>query len=206
MTVANGKVRRLSLLALCIGAIAVTAQEQNRPPNAKGTSDVRPLLERMAGTWNVTQRMWSGPGAGPTDLPAAVAQRRVLGGTILEEEMELAPGAKGDAFTRIAYFDYNAVNRQYEYFSIDTRAPQMMHESSCEIPRDNQMNNGPISLCGGMFVAPTWGSAKNAAFRYRLMVDQVSENQQAVRLYLTPVSSEMADEFLAFEYMYTRRP
>jgi Protein of unknown function (DUF1579) len=196
----------LSLLVLRIGAIASIAQEQNPATTVKGPPDALLLIQGMAGTWNVTQRMWSGPGASPTELPAALAHRRVLAGTIVEEEMELAPGAKGDAFTRIAYLDYNAMNRQYEYFSIDTRAPQMMRESSCEnVTQDKRKDRGLISLCGGMFVAATWGTAKNAAFRYRLVVDAVSENQQIVRLYLTPVSSEIADEFLAFEYVYTRR-
>ena len=194
----------LWLLVLCT-AIASLAQEQNRATTVKGPTDAPSLVQRMAGMWNVSQRMWSGPSSGPTELPAALAHRRLLGGTILQEEMSLAPGTKGEAFTRIAYFNYNAVNKQYEYFSIDTRAPQMMHENSCDhIAPKKMKDQGAISLCGGMFVAPTWGNAKNAAFRYRLVVDPVSENEQIVRLYLTPVSSGIADEFLAFEYVYTR--
>jgi hypothetical protein len=61
--------------------------------------------------------------------------------------MELAARAKGDAFSRMAYFDCNTVNRQYEYFSIDTRAPEMMNERSYEDePHGNTDDHGSLSL------------------------------------------------------------
>ncbi|MFC6977970.1 hypothetical protein [Microbulbifer taiwanensis] len=33
------------------------------------------------------------------------------------------PGTEGQPFNRTAFFNCNTVNQQYEYFSIDSRAP-----------------------------------------------------------------------------------
>ena len=120
--------------------------------------------------------------------------------------MEPAPQANAEGFTRVAYFLYNAVNQQYEYFSLDTRAPQMMIEKSADAsgPTATQRNTS-ISMHGGIFVAPQWGERKNAAFRYRLTVGEVTHDRQIVRLYLTPLSADPPSEFLAFEYVYTRK-
>lgn len=173
---------------------ATATRESDAPPS---------IIQNMVGEWTVTQRMWRGAGQEPTDLPPAVAHRRLLGGKILQEEMELAPGAKAEPFTRMAYFEYNAVTSQYEYFSIDSRAPQMMNERSYD---DVQRRNGgqALSLWGDMFVAPQWGDTANAAFRYRLSIGPVQKNRQIVQLYLTPVSRQDSQEFLATEYIYTR--
>jgi hypothetical protein len=38
------------------------------------------------------------------NLPKAIAQRRLMGGTVLEEVMELARISKGEPFKRVAYF------------------------------------------------------------------------------------------------------
>jgi hypothetical protein len=203
MKSANRTVGRLSLLVLYGAATTVSVGGQSPIPINRGP-DPQSQIQHMTGTWQVRQRMWPGPGTEPLELPPAIAHRRVIGNALLEEEMELAPGAHGEPFTRIAYFNYNPVGKQYEYFSIDTRAPQMMRESSCETVTQNKLDDQkPVSLCGGIFVAPKWGKAINAAFRYRLVMIQASPSQQVVRLYLTPVSGEMVDEFLAYEYVYS---
>lgn len=116
--------------------------------------------------------------------------------------MELAQKPGPEPFTRTAYFNYNAVNQQYEYFSLDSRAPQMMNEQSKA--GEGQGNDG-IALYGGRFVAPRWGEATNVAFLYRLTVGLVEKDRQVVQLYLTPQSGASAKEFLAFEYVYTRQ-
>jgi hypothetical protein len=195
----------LVLLILEFGNIGLVAQTPNRLSPAAASDTSQRLIEKMAGVWDVTQRMWGGPGAAATNLPSAVARRRLLGGAILEEQMDLAPGQKGEAFTRVAFFNRNAVTRQYEYFSIDSRAPQMMLERSYDSETRSSIGE-TINLLGSMFVAPKWGDAANAAFRYRLVVGPVLQDRQTVRLYLTPVSDDSAREFLAFEYVYTRHP
>lgn len=188
---------------VCSMAVPAVAHAQNAP----ATKDPIPsLIQRMAGTWSVEQRMWPAAAAKPVNLPPATARRRLVQGAFLEETMELAAGSKEEPFTRVAYFNYNAVNQQCEYFSLDTRAPQMMLEKSYEAPRAGKTNDRDgVILYGGSFVAPRWGDATNVAFRYRLTAGEIEKDRQAVQLYLTPQSGEKASEFLAFEYIYTRQ-
>jgi hypothetical protein len=197
------RARRIFTVAGIAAAAGLTAVTLCPPPSrAVSTGSPAALLEEMAGTWTVTQRMWPAAGAAPIELVPAIAKRRLVGDSYLQEVMQAAEPNGPQNFTRTAIFDYNAVNKQYEYFSIDTRAPQMMFERNFE---GNVASNGDIKLYGGSFVAPQWGQTKNAAFRYRLTVGKIVNNRQTVRLYLTPQFGADAKEFLAMEYVYTRQ-
>jgi hypothetical protein len=187
----------LMLVTACAVTVSAIAVAQETPP----------LLQRMAGTWDVQQRMWPGPGAAAVDLPSAVARRDLIGGKYLEEAME--PTSREAAppafFRRNAFLNYNFVTKRYEYTSLDTRAPQLMMETSS--PADpHGLSAAELKLQGGVFVAPEWGSAKNVAFRYRLSIGEIEGDKQTIRLYLIPQSALPKKEFLAFEYVYTRRP
>ena len=189
--------RRLVILA---GSLALSVVPFVASTTAVVSAQVAPLLlQHMVGTWNVQQRMWPGAGAKAVPLPPAVARRLLVGGAFLQEVMTSAPGVQ-PAFTRIAYVDANPVNQEYEYFSLDTRAPQMMNERSSSTAATARA----MTLNGGTFVAPRWGEGKNVAFRYRLVLGPIANKQQVVQLYLTPVSGANAKEFLAFEYVYTK--
>ena len=63
-----------------------------------------------------------------------------------------------------------------------------------------------LKLQGGSFLAPEWGSAKNVQLKYRLTMGAIKGNQQTVRLFLAPQTVLPKTEFLAFEYVYTKRP
>ncbi len=207
MTLIRRAGRILSFVAAC-GASCVlcpVGHAQNASQNAAGKDSAPPLIRQMVGTWNVQQRMWLKPGAEAISLPPAVARRRLVEGAFLEEVMELAQQSGQGPFTRTAYFNYNAINQQYEYFSLDSRAPQMMNEKSSPGEGQAPAGKGGIKLYGGSFVAPRWGEATNAAFMYRLTVGEVENDRQVVQLFLTPQSGESAKEFLAFEYVYTRQ-
>ena len=197
--------RTITLIVLACVAMAGSRSITARAENAQAGDDAAPpLFKQMVGTWEVQQRMWPASGAEPINLPAARAHRHLVGAMFLDEVMELAPGSKEQAFTRHAVFNYNAVNQQYEYFSIDTRGPQMMMEKTVEAG-DRGTAKSAVKLYGESFVAPEWGEARNVAFRYRLEVGAIEKDRQSVRLYLTPLSGEKPKEFLAFEYIYIRR-
>lgn len=181
----------LSLLPLAQPALASNIARPDR-------ASVPALLRQMSGTWSVKEWMWPGAGAKAIDLPAAVAHRSLVDGKFLEESMTALPGSAA-AFRRIAYFDYNPVSGQYEYFSLDTRAPQMMNERSVSPAKPGET----LALYGSVFVASQWGSATNVPFRYRLDVGPIQGNTQTVELYLTPMGLA-GREFLAFRYLYTR--
>lgn len=193
--------------ALLAGALLLcTASAQDSSPSPGKSAQAPALIGAMAGKWKVEQRMWPGPGRDAVALPPALAERFLIGDTFLQETMEAAGGEKGDAFTRVLYFLYNAVNQQYEYFSLDTRAPQMMMERSLGLGElASPPPNVAIDMPGSVFVAPQWRDDKNVAFRYRLTIGEISNNRQIVRLYFTRLSGEPSNEFLAFEYVYTRR-
>lgn len=204
MTFRNRIAGKLSLLltgALCLAAAVPVVHGQNATLGDTGNNTTA-LLREMAGTWDARQRMWTGPDATPIDMPPAVAHRQLIGDAYLEEVMEPAQASGSDSFTRTAYINYNPVSRQYEYFTLDTRAPQQMRYSSGEMRKDAV---GDVKFDGGRFVASQWGDAKNVAFKYRLVVGGVDGDRQLVRLYLTPLSGRDTREFLAFEYVYTRR-
>lgn len=192
---------RAMLCSLCALTLAASAGAATANDQAHGDSAAN-LVHSMLGTWDVKEWMWQAPGGAAVSLPSAVAQRRLVGNGFIQEVMRAAPGSQG-AFTRYAYFGYNAVNQNYEYFSLDTRAPQMMNERSFG-PGGGASGNS-IDLQGGAFVAPRWGTLTNAAFRYRLVVGPVRHDRQEVVLYLTPLSGAGQPEFQAFKYLYTRR-
>lgn len=160
---------------------------------------VTPFLQAMIGDWDVVQQMRSAPATAPIRLPAARAQRRLVDGAFLEERLTSIDA--GPAFTRVADLVFNPVSRQYEYFSLDSRLPQMMAYAS---PGANRSDAAGLHFNGGVFVAPQWGDARNVPFLYRIDVGPVVGNRQQVRLFLRAADADGV-EFPAFEYVYTRR-
>jgi len=203
MTTTGRGIRTRLLTAIILmgaGAPAPVAHGQGAPPGKPG-ADTPPLLRDMVGAWDVRQQMWFAPDTKVIDLPRAVARRRLIEGSYLEETMTLAEKSERGSFTRVAYLNLNTVSQRYEYFSLDSRAPQQMRYES---DKPGKGGSGEVRLKGGTFVAAQWGEAKNVEFKYRLTLGEVQKDQQVVRLYLTP-QSEGAKEFLAFEYVYTRQ-
>lgn len=205
----GGKALRMIFAASIACGPVAPAHAQPTASKAAVVDRAPSLIQEMVGIWDVQQRMWPGAGAKAIELPPTVAARNLIGNTVLYELMTLAPGSTQESFTRVAYFNYNSVNRQYEYFSLDTRAPQMMNERSNAAITSETRDQDAIKLQGGRFVAAQWGDAKNVPFHYRIEVGKIENDRQLVRLYLTPESkksaAQSAKEFLAFEYIYTRR-
>lgn len=169
---------------------------------APAQQDQPAMLATMAGTWDVEQRMWTAADAPATEMPPAVAERRVpAGGGYLTETMTLAQGGPAP-FTRTAHLGFNAVDGVWEYVSMDSRAPQLMAYRSQPLGTDAR---GPFHFAGGSFVAAEWGSRRNAGFAYRVDLSPVSDGKQRLILHLRPLEAGGAREFKAFEYLYTKR-
>jgi hypothetical protein len=181
-------------------ALSSVAHAQSAPPNTASKTSAPTLMQQMVGTWKVQQRMWLGFGADAIHLPPATARRSLMAGGFLQEIMEPAKKSGKESFIRTAYFNFNAVSQQYEYFSLDSRAPQMMNERSDKAEEPSKSGRAEIKLNGGSFVAPQWGEAKNVAFTYRLTISAIKNNRQAVQLYgssPTCVGSEALTEALS---------
>jgi hypothetical protein len=189
---------RALAVVLCLGAFLTGSGFAAAGPPQAAPLDRGALLREMAGTWDVQQRMWTGPGTAPVPLPAAVAHRHLVHGAFLEEDMTLAPGAEGDPFTRHAVLSRNDVPRSFEYFSIDSRLPQMM-----AYPNGADRGGDLWFTLPAPFVAPSWGSDSDVPFAARLEV-RPGADRQIVRLYLRRLSAQPTKEFVAFEYIYRR--
>lgn len=161
---------------------------------------VAKAFETMEGHWTVTQHMWGGPGEDSVGLPAADVRRRLLSDTTVQEDMEVGTDAGDAAFRRNSVLNFNPVTSRFEYFSIDSRAPQFMTSQSGVV---NHLTFTSIELDGGQFKAPAWGKFKDTAFHYRVSLSGVGTLSQILRLFLRPLPGAR-EEFLAFEYMYQR--
>ena len=187
-------------------ALLLAPCAQAADPATAANPPIPSLLQEMEGSWTVAEKMWPGGGQiEAVDLPAAVAHRRLIRQSYLEEVMESVPADAKDAFNRTSYFAFNATSHKFEYFSIDSRLPQMMNERSA-VMGSSLPSDGWVKLEGNHFVAPSWGKAQNVPFRYRLAVGAVRSDRQVVQLFLTPESGKDRKEFLAFEYIYVRAP
>ena len=190
-----------AIAALTIGAAMTTADNAHAQALAGGGPPV-PLLKQMTGRWQVKQTMWTGPDAPSVEQPPAIAVRRLAaGGGFIEEEMTLATGSE-NPFTRTSHLNFNAIDGVFEYFSIDTRAPQQMHDQSQPVTSDFE---GALQFKGGTFVAGQWGDRKDAAFAYRVELSPVKDGQQTMQLFLRPIAAGAQREFVAFRYEYQKR-
>jgi hypothetical protein len=140
------------------------------------------LMALVCIAYGQNARMWPAADAQAIELPPATARRRLVGDAFMEEVMEPAANSNQTGFTRVAYFSFNPVNQQYEYFSMDSRAPQMMGYVA---PGSNKVREGRVELAGSSFVAAEWGNRKNVPFLYRLTVHPVEGDRQRVQLFLT---------------------
>jgi len=199
---------RLRKPAWCrIGCVPMAVAVTMSVSAAHAAEPASALLHQMVGQWTVQQRMWPAPDAAAVDLPPARAQRTLVGGSYLVEQMlPRDTGAAGDAdFRRDATFNFNPVTARWEYASLDTRAPQLMTERS-EEGAAAATPEAVLNLHGGTFLAPTWGEARNVRFSYRLTIGPVADGRQTVQLFLTPQTVMPRREFKAFEYVYTAAP
>lgn len=182
---------------------ALTPSAASTAQQLGGAGSPVPFLTAMTGDWDVDQTMWTSPESKPVKLPAAIAVRRLAdGGGFLDEQMTLASPSK-EPFTRTSHINRNGIDGVFEYFSIDTRAPQQMHYQS-QIADVNF--SGELQFKGATFVAERWGDKTNAAFAYRVELSPVIGNRQTLRLYLRPLEAGTPREFVAFRYEYRRRP
>jgi Protein of unknown function (DUF1579) len=190
----------LLLQIACLVCLVSLSRHAVAQDSVSYPTSVTALMRQMTGTWQVRSRMWPGPNAKAVDLPPAVARRELIRDTYLQEVME--PGGKSGEppFTRVAYLSYNLINQQYEYFSLDSRLPQMM---SYALPGANKTREGKVELIGTTFVVPEWGAEKNVPFMYRLTIGPIESNTQVIQLFLTRQSGQ-SSEFVAFEYVYSR--
>jgi len=177
----------------------MTAEPRLAVDRLKAAGPETELLRPLSGTFTVENRLWPEPGAEPVSS-VAVARRRMVDDMYLEEVMEPPAGDGQPAFTRISYLGFNAVNRRWEYVSLDTRIPaQLMYELSV----DDTLGAGQVlvlQLPG--FTLPGWGPEVTGQWaRQRRELALENPDRQAMRQYWTLPA---VPEYLAVTYEYTR--
>jgi hypothetical protein len=115
---------RRELLSFAVGALLLprlAAAEKERSAsdrlNELGPENTR--LAALAGAWGVVESIWSNPGATPKVISGLVADRRMIG-SMLEETLRRPPDPTP---LRIDYLTFNRVEGQWQYVSMDFRAP-----------------------------------------------------------------------------------
>jgi len=116
------------VILLCLGNAADTYAETKPPQTTAAQLMSQPRAEdeqlaRLVGTWDVVATLWPAPGAQPVVTKGLVAERRMLGGTLLQEIMRPARASKVPDFWRIDYLNYDRVEGRWKYVSLDTRFP-----------------------------------------------------------------------------------
>jgi hypothetical protein len=119
--------RRL-LLGAAIGSVVtpVAALAQATPPLAAARlSELGPENQAMAqraGLWDVTETVWDRPSAAPATTTGLVAERRMIG-SVLQEFLRPVDDTAGRDIKRIDYLRFNRVEGQWDYVSMEMRAP-----------------------------------------------------------------------------------
>lgn len=154
------------------------------------------LLQQMVGDWDVGMKLWLRAGAKPIEAPHFRAKRIMIGNFI----QEVAHSKTGtDSFTRVAYFNYNAIQRQWETIVLDTRYPLMMFETSAE---DGLENGNTITFYMPAFVMPPFSKEKESGQLTKLRQTlTIEKDKNIIRQYWTPAGER---EYLAIEYEYGR--
>lgn len=195
----------LAFLALSIAPRGLAGQEAEAIAHQPSANDrmLEPgpeaqRLARRAGTWDVSMTLRPTPEAEPIVVDGLVAERKMIG-LYLQETMRPASESDLPEFTRIEYLTYNAVERRWQYVSLDTRAPiGLMPARSYGPVEDDSITvyfeNSALAGFGPEF--------EGRLFRARHVTTRESENRDVSRQYWTQAGGP---EWLAVTYEYTRR-
>jgi len=126
----SGRASRASgsmLFLAAIGAMVMpqAASAQVRPSAAVRLNQLGSENQNMVsrvGLWDMTETRWNSPGTAPVSTTGLVAERRMIG-SYLQEILRPASDVTAKAIKRIDYLSFDRVKGQWEYVSMDTRAP-----------------------------------------------------------------------------------
>lgn len=193
------------IFALLVTPCRLAAQEaeaiEQQPSANERMLEPGPEAQRLArrvGSWDVVMTLRPTPEAEPIVVTGLVAKRKMIG-LYLQEIMRPAPDSELPDFTRIEYLTYNAVERRWQYVSLDTRAPigLMSARSYGPVEADRITVYFDNSALAGF--GPTF---EGRLFRARHVTTDESQNRDVSRQYWTQAGGP---EWLAVTYEYTRR-
>ncbi|MEJ7598756.1 MAG: DUF1579 family protein [Kofleriaceae bacterium] len=159
------------------------------------------LLERDAGTWEVTATMWQAPGAKPMITKGLVAERTMVG-RYLQETMKPAAGSKDPPFTRLDYLHFSRVEGRWQYVSMDTRMPVgVMPASSFDRGSEKSvtLEFAPLAFVG------MGDKVEGTMMRSNLVITRDGKDHQVKEQHWVKADGS-GKEWLAIRYDYRRKP
>jgi hypothetical protein len=194
---------RRELLAFAIGSLLLprlpsAAQTQRSASdrfNEPGAENGR--LAVLSGTWDVVESVWPNPGASPKVSTGLIAERRMIG-SMLEEVLRRPADPTP---LRIDYLTYNRVAGQWQYVSMDFRAPVgIMPASSFDRGEGDQ-----IELFFQPLAAAGDGSqASGQMLRMKQLITGDGHNRQ-IKDQTFIMSDGSGAAWLAHRYTYVRQ-
>ena len=196
-------IERRELLAVALGALLLprlssAAQTQRSACdrfNEPGAENAR--LAALSGTWDAVESVWANRGASPIVTSGLVADRRMIGSMleeVLRRPLEPTP-------LRIDYLTFNRVEGQWQYVSMDFRAPVgIMPASSFDRGEGDK-----IELFFQPFAVPGNGvQASGQLLRMKQLITSDGRNRQ-IKDQTFIMSDGSGAAWLAHRYSYVRR-
>jgi hypothetical protein len=156
------------------------------------------LINPLIGNWEVIQIIYAMDSEKILSQDTFKVERKMVG-NFLQEVMQPMDNKKTNAFTRIAYLNYNRTNLRWEYIVLDTRYPVTMFETS-----QNSKVSGDNSITVGLdafVVPPFWGMSYAGMLGKQRRVITFKKDITINEQYWTLAGGK---EFLAIKYIYLK--
>jgi len=140
---------------------------------AGAVTDHHRALEKMAGDWDVTMKMWTDPNADPMIVEFTATSEMIFGGRFLVEEV--TGDFMGEPFEGYNVTGYNNVTGEYEVIWLDNMSTALLKSTG-------SMNEaGDEFASWGTMVDPMTGEEVKSRGVIRIMGDEMAAEGFEVR-------------------------
>jgi hypothetical protein len=140
---------------------------------AGAVTDHHRALEKMAGEWDVTMKMWMDPDADPMVIEFTASSEMALGGRFLVEEV--TGDFMGQPFEGYNVTGYNNLTGEYEAVWLDNMSTALLRSTG-------SMNEaGDEFVSWGTMVDPVTGEEVKSRGLIRIMGDEMTAEAFEVR-------------------------
>jgi hypothetical protein len=154
-------------------------------------SEAHKILDDIVGTFNYSIRMWTDPHANPVEMAGKSANRWILGGRYVEQEIT-GGSMLGELFAGVGITGYDNFREEYQSIWIDNMSTGIALSTG-----KAQANERVIEQIG-MSSNPM---KDNKNYWFKTVVHVISKNEHTYVMY---VKDEDDNEFKSMEIKYTR--
>lgn len=157
-------------------------------------------LRSRVGLWDMTETVWSGPGAEPVSTTGLVAER-VMMGSLLQELLRPADDRAHAAVARTDMLSFDRIEGCWKYVSFDTRAPVGLMPAVSTGPGDGRT----IELIFEPFAAPLPGDQVIGQMLRMTQIIRFEAPDRDVKDQYFMLADGTGTRWLAHRYAYVRR-